>query len=99
MTDWCQWQDETLSLQLYLQPKAKKDEIVGPHGEALKIRITAPPVDGKANAHLVKFLAQQFGVRQAHVQLVSGDSSRQKRVAILSPQKWPSPWFDLIKPM
>ena len=99
MSDWFHWQDDTLTLHLHLQPKAKKDEIVGPHGDALKIRITAPPVDGKANAHLLKFLARLFGVRQAQVQLLSGESSRQKRVAISSPQKWPSPWFDPIKPM
>ena len=99
MSDWSHWQDQTLILQLHLQPKANKDEIVGPHGDALKIRITAPPVDGKANAQLVKFLAKQFGVKQAQVEILSGDSSRQKRVAISSPQKWPSPWFDLIKPL
>jgi uncharacterized protein (TIGR00251 family) len=94
MSAWFHWQDDTLILQLHLQPKAKKDEIVGPHGDALKVRITAPPVDGKANAHLLKFLARVFGVRQQQVSLLSGDSSRQKRVAIVSPNKLPSPWFN-----
>jgi len=97
MPPWFQWQDSTLILRLHLQPKAKKDEIVGPHGEALKIRITAPPVDGKANTHLVKFLARRFGVNQRQIQILSGDSSRQKRVAIYSPTLLPSPWFDDIK--
>ena len=97
MATWYHWQDQTLTLRLHLQPKAKKDEFVGPHGDALKIRITAPPVDGKANAHLVKFLAHQFGVSQRQVQIVAGDSSRQKRVAISSPAKLPSPWFDSLK--
>ncbi|MDW3203647.1 DUF167 family protein, partial [Vibrio sp. 1865] len=49
------WQDgEDIVLKLYIQPKASRDKIVGLHGEELKIAITAPPVDGKANAHLTK---------------------------------------------
>lgn len=97
MNNWFHWQDHTLNLYLHLQPKAKNDEIIGPHGDALKIRITAPPVDGKANTHLIKFLARQFGVRRQQVELLSGNSSRMKRVAITSPEKLPSPWFDQIK--
>ena len=100
--DWYRWQGETLILSVRVQPKASSDEIVGPcadalGGESLKVRITAPPVDGKANAHLVKFLAHQFGVSQRQVQIVAGDSNRQKRVAISSPAKLPSPWFDSLK--
>ena len=49
-------------LRLHIQPGAKKTEIAGLHGEALKIRLAAPPVDGKANACLVEFLARQLGV-------------------------------------
>ncbi len=53
------WQDgEDIVLKLYIQPKASRDKIVGLHGEELKIAITAPPVDGKANAHLTKFFSQ-----------------------------------------
>ena len=69
-------------LTCHLQPKARADEIVGLHGDALKIRITAPPVDGKANQHLLQFLAKLFRVRQQDVELLSGDTSRAKRVAI-----------------
>ncbi len=86
---WYQWRGDTLLLTIHAQPRAKGDEVVGPHGEALKVRITAPPVDGKANAHLVKFLARSFGVRPAAVQLVSGESSRNKRFAIENPAKIP----------
>lgn len=71
-----------VTLRLHIQPGAKKTEVVGLHGEALKIRLAAPPVDGKANACLQAFLAGRLGVAKAAVSLVSGDSSRAKRVRI-----------------
>jgi uncharacterized protein (TIGR00251 family) len=71
-----------VTLRLHIQPGAKKTEVAGPHGEALKIRLAAPPVDGKANACLIGFLADQLGIAKASVSLVSGDSSRAKRVRI-----------------
>jgi uncharacterized protein (TIGR00251 family) len=82
---WWYWQDEALYLRLHVQPGAKRDEIVGPHGEALKVRITAPPVEGKANAHLCKFLAGCTGVNPKSVTLVKGRSTRQKIIMIRSP--------------
>lgn len=91
MAGYYQWQGERLVLQLRVQPRASRDEIVGPHGEeALKIRITAPPVEGKANAHLIRFLAKAFGVSRSQVSLLGGDSSRSKRIAIESPTKLPA---------
>jgi len=71
-----------VTLRLHIQPGAKKTEVVGLHGEALKIRLAAPPVDGKANACLLAFLADRFGVAKSAVSLLSGDSSRAKRVHI-----------------
>jgi uncharacterized protein (TIGR00251 family) len=71
-----------VTLRLHIQPGAKKTEVAGPHGESLKIRLAAPPVDGKANSCLVGFLAQSLGVAKASVSLVSGESSRAKRVRI-----------------
>ena len=76
-------------LALRIQPRASRDEIVGPHGEQLKVRITAPPVDGKANAHLTAFLAKQFRVPKSRVTLVSGDTGRDKRVRIEAPGALP----------
>jgi len=73
---------EGIEIRIYIQPQASKTEIVGLHGEALKIRITSPPVDGQANAELCRYLARQVGVPQQYVQLISGVSSRQKRVFI-----------------
>lgn len=86
---WYTWHGEELILTLHLQPRASKDEFVGPHGDAYKVRITAPPVDGKANAHLVKFLAKAFGVPKNNVEILTGESSREKRVKIKSPNKFP----------
>ena len=86
----CEWQGEDLLLRVRVQPKASRDEISGLQGEALKVRITAPPVDGKANAHLIKYLAKQFGVAKSAVTLVSGETGRDKRLRIHAPAKLPA---------
>jgi uncharacterized protein (TIGR00251 family) len=87
---WFRWDGEDLILACHLQPKASKDEFAGLHGERLKIRLTAPPVEGKANAHLLAFLGKAFGVAKSQVSLESGDLNRQKRVRIHAPQKLPA---------
>jgi uncharacterized protein (TIGR00251 family) len=69
-------------LTLHIQPGAKKTEVAGPHGDALKIRLAAPPVDGKANAALLAFVAAKVGVGRTAVELVSGQTSRAKRVRV-----------------
>ena len=79
---WLVTDGDGVILRLHIQPGAKKTEIAGLHGEALKIRLASPPVDGKANARLVGFLADRFGVAKAAVGLLSGGSSRAKRVRI-----------------
>jgi uncharacterized protein (TIGR00251 family) len=72
----------SLTLRLHIQPGARKTEIVGSHGEALKIRLAAPPVDGKANAALIAFLAGELGVPKAQVELIGGASSRGKLLRV-----------------
>ncbi len=72
-------------LALHVQPGAKHTGAAGAHGDALRIRLAAPPVDGKANAELVRFLAEAFGVPQRNVTIVRGESSRQKSVRIDAP--------------
>lgn len=89
------WQHGALTLFCHLQPKASRDEFAGvlstdKYGDRLKIRITAPPVDGKANAHLIEFLAAQFGVAKQAVSIVSGDSGRHKTVRIENPKHLPA---------
>lgn len=71
-----------VTLRLHIQPGAKKTEVAGLHGEALKIRLAAPPVDGKANACLIAFLADRLAVARSAVSLLSGDTSRAKRVHV-----------------
>lgn len=84
------WDGEDLILDCHLQPKASKDEFAGLHGERIKIRLTAPPVDGKANAQLLAFLAAAFAVGKGQVSLESGQQSRQKRVRIRQPRHFPA---------
>ncbi|PKH22698.1 YggU family protein [Enterobacterales bacterium CwR94] len=79
-----------LVLRLYIQPKASQDKIIGLHGDELKVAITAPPVDGKANAHLIKYLAKQFRVAKGQVIIEKGELGRHKQVRIVSPQQVPS---------
>ena len=86
---WYRWDGEDLILACHLQPKASKDEFAGLHGDRLKIRLTAPPVEGKANAHLLAFLAKAFGVPKSQVSLESGELNRQKRVRIARPRRLP----------
>ncbi|MDF2154078.1 DUF167 family protein YggU [Vibrio sp. CAU 1672] len=84
------WHDgDDIVLRLYIQPKASRDKIVGLHGDELKIAITAPPVDGKANAHLSKFLAKQFRVAKGLVEIEKGDLGRHKQIRISSPAQIP----------
>jgi hypothetical protein len=70
------------TLRIHLQPRASRDEIVGPMGEVLKIRITAPPVNGKANRGLKRFLAKSLGISARRVEIISGQTSREKVVRI-----------------
>lgn len=80
---------EDILLECLLQPRASRDEIVGEHDGALKIRVKAPPVDGAANRQLVKFLAKQFGVSKSGVIIERGETSRRKQVRITNPEKIP----------
>lgn len=79
MSSWYrQDRDGAFCLSLYIQPGAKKSSVAGLHGEALKIRLAAPPVDGKANTALVAFVAELLQLPRAAVSLKSGQTSRQK---------------------
>lgn len=69
-------------LTIIVQPRAAKTEYVGPHGEALKFRISAPPVDGAANQALCRFLAELFSLPKHSVSVCSGHEARKKRVLL-----------------
>lgn len=77
-------------LQVHAQPGAKTSSIAGMHGEALKIRIAAPPVEGKANAALIAFVAAQLGVARRLVTVEKGESSREKLLRIADPDADPA---------
>jgi uncharacterized protein len=65
-----------------VQPRASRDEVSGVHGDALKIRLAAPPVDGAANDALVNFLSALFAVPRRSVRILAGESSRSKLIEI-----------------
>lgn len=88
-----------LVLALHVQPGATRTAVAGVHGDGdgarLKLRLAAPPVDGKANAELVRYLAASFGVPQKRVTLERGETSRQKTVRIAQPALRPDrEWAD-----
>lgn len=69
-------------IAIQVQPRASRTELAGLHGEALKIRLAAPPVDGAANAALIRFLAETLGVPRSAVEISSGLSGRRKSVVV-----------------
>ncbi len=78
MDAWLRGGDGKITLTLHIQPGAKKTEVAGLYGDALKIRLAAPPVDGKANAALIGFVAERLGLAKSAVTLKSGQTSRRK---------------------
>jgi uncharacterized protein (TIGR00251 family) len=69
-------------LSVHAQPGARRTEVVGRHGEAVKIRVAAPAVEGRANEALIAFVADEFGLRKSAVTVRSGGSSRHKRLRL-----------------
>jgi uncharacterized protein (TIGR00251 family) len=69
-------------LRIRAQPKASRTELAGEHGDALKIRIAAPPVDGEANRELLRFLAKRLHVTGSSIRVVSGESGRNKVIEV-----------------
>lgn len=72
-----------LIVDVYVQPSAKVSQIIGKHGERLKIKISSPPVDGKANQAVIEFFAKLFNLAKRDVNIESGDKSRNKRVSLI----------------
>lgn len=82
---WLRVGERCATLTLHIQPGARKTEVAGLHGDALKIRLAAPPVDGKANAALIAFVAQRLDVAKSAVTLKSGQTSRRKVLEVTAP--------------
>ena len=77
--------DGCIVLNVRVVPRASKDGIQGILGNALKVRIQAPPIEGKANAHLVKFLSKQWKIPRRDIEILSGETGRNKRLRISNP--------------
>ena len=77
---------EGVVFKIFVQPRSAKNMIVGLHGEALKIKLTAPPVDNAANKMCIKFLAKSLGVPKSQIEIISGHTSRTKQVLLRSSQ-------------
>ena len=83
------WDGADLILRVQVQPRASSDAFAGTYAGALKVRLTSPPVDGKANAALIAFLAKAFGVAKRQVTLLKGDTGRAKQLRIQAPVRFP----------
>jgi hypothetical protein len=90
MNSFYEWLDQDLLLRIKVQPRASSDALAEIIGDALKVRITAAPVDGKANKHLIAFLAKAFKVAKSDIELLSGQTGRDKRLKIHAPKQIPN---------
>jgi uncharacterized protein (TIGR00251 family) len=88
--EWYRREGADLVLEVLVQPRAAHDALAGIVDGRLKIRLTAPPVDGAANEHLVGWLAREFGIPRRQVRIEHGERGRRKRVRLISPKKYPA---------
>jgi uncharacterized protein (TIGR00251 family) len=84
-----EWQGEDLVLRIRAQPRSSREGFAEVLGDQIKLRINAPPVDGKANAQIIKYLSKLFGVPRAQVCILSGETGRDKRIRIRNPRVVP----------
>jgi hypothetical protein len=89
LSGWAKRTAQGWLLSIHAQPGAKRSAVAGIHGEALKLRLAAPPVEGRANEALVDFLADALGVPRKSVSVVRGASARRKTVLVASAQADP----------
>lgn len=90
MAGFYRWEGNILHLFVRVQPKASRDEFAEVQEDRVRIRITAPPVDGKANEHLLKFVAKACGVAKSRVQIASGETGRNKHLRVEAPLSLPA---------
>ena len=93
--NWYQSNREGFTLRIHAQPGAKRTEVVGLHGDCLKVRLASPPVDGNANACLIDFLAQRLQLKRNEIRITRGLSSRRKTVFVAAAGLQPSVLLDL----
>lgn len=95
MEAWYRWQGDDLVLNLRLQPRSTRDGFAEVQADRLRVRVSSPPADGRANAHLIAWLAKQFGVARSAVSIEAGQTSRLKRVRVTSPNRLPDIFFQV----
>ena len=79
---WIEARSDDVVVALHVQPGARRTAIVGTHGDRLKVAVSSPPAEGRANAALLEFLAERLAISKSCLRLLSGAGSREKRVAI-----------------
>jgi len=84
-----QWQGDDLLLDIRVQPRASSDGFAEELGDRIKLRLTSPPLDGKANKHLIALLAKTFKVAKNDISIISGETGRNKRIKIRRPAHLP----------
>ncbi len=84
--DWCSQCDNGIRLAVHVMPNAKKNEVVGPLDDSLKIRLQAQPIEGKANAALIRYLAEVLNVPRTAVLVTHGLSNKRKLIEVHAPQ-------------
>ncbi|MBI2993551.1 MAG: DUF167 domain-containing protein [Gammaproteobacteria bacterium] len=89
---WCSWEGKVLRLEIRVQPRASRNEAAGIHGGRLRLRLTSPAVENRANSHLAAWIAEEFHVAPGRVLLIRGAHSRNKTVRIDAPGRLPA-WF------
>ena len=92
MTDaWFRWSGADLELRVKAQTQSRDEGVAGISGDAVRVRVNAPPVEGRANKRLLAILAGEFGVARSRVQLVHGACSRRKWIRVERPKRFPEP--------
>jgi uncharacterized protein (TIGR00251 family) len=80
------FKDESFILSLYIQPKASRNQSLGIYNNAFKLKIKAPPVEGAANRECIKFLSKQLKIPKSSISIISGETGRNKKLAINKPK-------------
>lgn len=92
-TEYYSWKGDSLIFNVFLQPRASRDSLIGLHNNAVKIALKAPPIDGEANKQLIHFLSTLFGVKKSDIDIINGKRSRRKRISVWKPSQFPAEFF------
>ena len=83
------WNNSKLILTIRVQTRSDEDKFTEMTDEYIKLRVTAPPIDGKANAHIISFLAKQFDVKKSNVTIKTGATAKNKQIVVHEPKQLP----------